>query len=66
MVQLTSAGRAALARSEQAQAAIEEDVLHALSPDERATLWQLLTRALQGAEPETAEPYSKTIASIST
>jgi DNA-binding MarR family transcriptional regulator len=66
VVQLTSAGRAALARSEQAQTAIEEDVLHALSPDERATLWQLLTRALQGAEPEMAEPYSETIASIST
>ncbi len=66
VVQLTSAGREALARSEQAQAAIEDDVLHALDADERATLWQLLTRALQGAEPETAEPYSETIASIST
>ncbi len=66
VVQLTSAGRDALARSEQAQAAIEDDVLHALDADERATLWQLLTRALQGAEPETAEPYSETIASIST
>jgi DNA-binding MarR family transcriptional regulator len=66
VVQLTSEGRAALVRSEQAQAAIEDDVLQALDPDERAALWRLLTRALQGAEPETTEPYSATIASIST
>jgi DNA-binding MarR family transcriptional regulator len=66
VVQLTSAGRAALVQSEQAQAAIEDDVLRALDADERAALWQLLTRALQGAEPETAEPYSATIASTST
>jgi DNA-binding MarR family transcriptional regulator len=66
VVQLTSAGRTALERTEQAQAAIEDDVLQALDADERAALWRLLTRALQGAEPETAEPYSATIASIST
>jgi DNA-binding MarR family transcriptional regulator len=66
VVQLTSAGRSALVRSEQAQAAIEDDVLQALDPDERTALWRLLTRALQGAEPETAEPHSATIASIST
>jgi DNA-binding MarR family transcriptional regulator len=66
VVQLTSAGCTALSRSEQAQAAIEDDVLQALDHDERAALWRLLTRALQGAEPETAEPYSATIASIST
>jgi DNA-binding MarR family transcriptional regulator len=66
VVQLTSAGRTALERTEQAQAAIEDDVLRALDADERAALWRLLTRALQGAEPETAEPYSATIASIST
>jgi DNA-binding MarR family transcriptional regulator len=66
VVQLTDEGRAALVRSERAQAAIEDDVLQALDADERAALWRLLTRALQGAEPETAEPYSATIASIST
>jgi DNA-binding MarR family transcriptional regulator len=66
VVRLTSAGRIALERTEQAQAAIEDDVLRALDADERAALWRLLTRALQGAEPETAEPYSATIASIST
>jgi DNA-binding MarR family transcriptional regulator len=66
VVKLTNEGRTALVRSEQAQAAIEDDVLRALDADERATLWRLLTRALQGAEPETPEPYSATIASIST
>src|SRR5437763_9374927 len=48
LVQLTSAGRTALARTERAQAAVEEEVLHALSSAERETLRQLLTRALQG------------------
>jgi DNA-binding MarR family transcriptional regulator len=66
LVQLTSVGRSALARSEQAQAAIEDDVLQALDADERSALWQLLTRALQGAEPETAAAHSATTASIST
>jgi MarR family transcriptional regulator, temperature-dependent positive regulator of motility len=66
LVELTGAGRRALARAEHAQEAIEDDVLQALDNDERATLWQLLTKALQGAEPEMNEPYSETIASIST
>lgn len=66
VVQLTSAGRTALALSEPAQAAIEDEVLQGLDADERAALWRLLTRALQGAEPEVAEPYSATTASIST
>src|SRR5690349_23691395 len=38
LVQLTAAGRDALARTEQAQGAIEDEVLGALAPDERATL----------------------------
>jgi DNA-binding MarR family transcriptional regulator len=66
LVELSAQGRRALAGAERAQEQIEDDVLQALDPDERAALWQLLTRALQGAEPEMAEPYSKTIASIST
>jgi len=40
--------------------------LQALDPSERATLWQLLTRALYGAEPATDDAYSATTASIST
>lgn len=58
LVDLTSAGRDALLSAEHAQETIEDDVLQALDPDERATLWRLLTRALRGAEPEAlaAEP----------
>jgi DNA-binding MarR family transcriptional regulator len=70
IVELTAAGRRALARGEHAQEAIEDDVLAALDPDERATLWRLLTRALYGAEqasPSEGElAYSATTASIST
>jgi DNA-binding MarR family transcriptional regulator len=52
MVQLTQAGADALGLAERAQEAIEDDVLQALDAEERATLWQLLTRALYGAEPK--------------
>src|SRR6185437_15478485 len=51
LVELTETGRAALAGAERAQESIEDQVLQALDPSERATLWRLLTRALQGAEP---------------
>jgi len=68
VVQLTSAGRTALARSERAQSAIEDEVLQALDPDERRTLRRLLAHALRSVEPLEGEnaPYSATIASIST
>jgi DNA-binding MarR family transcriptional regulator len=67
LVQLTSTGRAALAHSERAQAAIEDEVLGALDPDERSTLRELLNRALRSVEPVEEEPaYSATTASIST
>ncbi len=66
LVGMTAAGQRALSQAERAQEQIEDDVLQALDSPERAELWQLLTRALQGAEPEMAAPYSETIASIST
>jgi len=66
LVDLTASGRQALTRAERAQESIEDDVLQALDAQERATLWQLLTRALYGAEPATEDAYSATIASIST
>ena len=67
LVQLTSAGRAALASTERAQGQIEDQVLQALDPEERRTLRQLLDRALRSVEPvEEEQPYSATIASIST
>jgi DNA-binding MarR family transcriptional regulator len=71
LVQLTDNGREALARAEQAEGQIEDQVLAALSDSERATLHELLTRALRGIEPADGEAgaeeaYSATIASIST
>jgi DNA-binding MarR family transcriptional regulator len=65
-VELTKDGQRALTGAEQAQESIEDEVLQALDASERATLWQLLTRALQGAEPDAEDDYSATIASIST
>src|SRR5438067_1997631 len=46
VVELTRAGRTALARTDRAQASIEDEVLHALSESERDTLRRLLMRAL--------------------
>jgi DNA-binding MarR family transcriptional regulator len=65
LVELTAEGRHALTQAERAQEEIEDDVLQALDAQERATLWQLLTRALYGVEPP-EEAYSATTASIST
>jgi DNA-binding MarR family transcriptional regulator len=48
IVELTDAGRTALEHAEQAQQTIEGDVLAALSAEERATLRDLLSRALEG------------------
>lgn len=47
IVELTEAGRQALEHAEQAQQTIEGDVLGALSASERATLRDLLSRALE-------------------
>jgi DNA-binding MarR family transcriptional regulator len=67
LVQLTGEGAAALARSERAQAAIEDEVLEALEPEERRTLRQLLARALHSVEAADADQsYKATTASIST
>ena len=66
LVRITPSGRAALSDAERAQAAIEDEVLAALDPDERGTLRELLNRALRSVEPTDAEAYSATVASIST
>src|ERR1700742_560452 len=55
LVGLTSVGSKALDSAEHKQESIEDDVLQALDDEERATLWQLLGRALRGAEPELSE-----------
>lgn len=48
---ITNSGRQALEHAAQAEQDIENDVLQALNADERTQLWQLLSRALRGAEP---------------
>jgi DNA-binding MarR family transcriptional regulator len=62
LVEITAAGRESLAAAEHAQETIEDDVLRALDAQERATLWQLLTRALRGAEPLAVESEPHTLA----
>jgi DNA-binding MarR family transcriptional regulator len=52
IVEITPEGRAALKRAEGAMEELEEDVLGALSPDEREVLRELLSRALEGAPAE--------------
>ncbi|HEY6396843.1 MAG TPA: MarR family winged helix-turn-helix transcriptional regulator [Solirubrobacteraceae bacterium] len=49
-VYITATGEEALERAARVQEDIEDDVLQALDADERDTLWQLLSRALRGAE----------------
>ena len=57
-VHITAAGREALERAARAQEDIEDDVLQALDAEERATLWELLTRAVRGAEHAAADASS--------
>jgi MarR family transcriptional regulator, lower aerobic nicotinate degradation pathway regulator len=61
-VYITTAGRQALERAARAQESLEDDVLRGLDADERATLWRLLARAVQGAEPAVADPCPQTLA----
>jgi len=51
LVHITASGRRALDRAEHAQEAVEDEVLSALDPSERATLRDLLARALDGSGP---------------
>jgi DNA-binding MarR family transcriptional regulator len=48
VVEITDSGREALERAEQALDDLEEDVLEGLSAEERATLRELLAKALAG------------------
>lgn len=66
LVELTDEGRTALANAERAQEQIEDDILQVLDRDERATLRDLLARALYDSEPARDDAYSATSASIST
>jgi DNA-binding MarR family transcriptional regulator len=49
IVEITAAGREALARAEGAMESLEDEVLGALAPEEREVLRGLLDRALSGA-----------------
>src|ERR1700688_1944160 len=53
LVELTASGRSRVHSAEKAQEEIEDELLQALDPQERATLWSLLTRALYSVEPAT-------------
>jgi MarR family transcriptional regulator, temperature-dependent positive regulator of motility len=49
IVELTPAGKQALAKAERAMEGLEDDILGPLSADERAQLRELLERAVSGA-----------------
>ncbi len=61
-VHITAAGLEALDRAGRVLEDIEDDVLRALDAEERATLWELLARALHGAEPTGAGACARTAA----
>jgi len=50
LVYITAAGREALEKAAGVLEEVEDDVLQGLNAEERATLWELLTRAVRGAE----------------
>jgi DNA-binding MarR family transcriptional regulator len=56
LVEITDAGKAAVARAEKAREGLEEEILVDLSPEERATLAKLLRRVMDGLVRATPEP----------
>jgi DNA-binding MarR family transcriptional regulator len=59
MVELTDAGKQAVARAEKAREGIEDEVLSALSAEERKALRKLLKRVLEGLLRVPAESTSQ-------
>jgi DNA-binding MarR family transcriptional regulator len=59
LVEITTAGRHAIERSEKAQEGIEDDLLGELSQEERATLHKLLSRVLDSLLRVPTEPHSQ-------
>jgi DNA-binding MarR family transcriptional regulator len=59
LVEITTAGRHAIERSEKAQEGIEDELLGELSQEERATLGKLLSRVLDGLLRAPVEPHSQ-------
>jgi DNA-binding MarR family transcriptional regulator len=64
-VHITEPGRQALQRAARVQESIEDEVLRGLDPEERATLWTLLTKASRGAEPATEDAADAVLAASS-
>lgn len=62
-VYITSQGRQVFDRADRALQAVEDEVLQALDAEERATLGELVARALRGAEPARAEACAPELAS---
>jgi DNA-binding MarR family transcriptional regulator len=62
IVEITPEGQKALARAERALESVEDEVLAPLNGEERATLWRLLTRVLEGAGAADGEPKVETVA----
>jgi DNA-binding MarR family transcriptional regulator len=56
IVELSPAGEDELNLAYSRLSLVEDDLLNALSADERDTLYQLLTRAVAGKEPDWAAP----------
>jgi len=54
LVDITPEGRQALERAERGIASVEDEVLGALSPNERASLQALLAKAIEGAPVDTS------------
>ena len=59
IVELTDAGRGALQRADTAREGLENEVLAALSPEERATLMKLVRRALDSLRQSLPEAVAK-------
>jgi DNA-binding MarR family transcriptional regulator len=59
IVELTDAGRGALQRADKAREGLENEVLAALSPEERATLMTLVRRALDSLRQSLPEAVAK-------
>jgi DNA-binding MarR family transcriptional regulator len=49
LVDITPEGRLSLARAERAIASVEDEMLRALSPEERTSLYSMLAKAIEGA-----------------
>ena len=58
IVVLTPRGQQTLKRADHALESVEEEILGALSPEERATLHQLLLKTLRGAMSQLTEPVA--------